>query len=329
VVVTGASGFLGAQLAVLLERRGHTVIGVDRLPRPTAAPDSTADHSGPGRVVTPRWRHLQADLAEPAAEDLLRSCLKGADAIVHLAARPGVRSAEPHIAALRHRDIVLATDHVLAATEHDVHLVVASSSSVYGSARMVDGGLRPSHEDDRLAPRGGYARAKLIMERRTAQWAAAGGRVTVVRPFTVVGEGQRWEMALSTWIRQALAGQPLTVLGSLDRRRDLTDVRRVVRALAALLDKGLTGTYNLGAGRPRTLAEMVAAVARATGTNLRIDLRPGSTEEVADTFADTERVRTRLGHHLATDLDEIVDRQLAWAIRRPPATRTPEPASAA
>jgi nucleoside-diphosphate-sugar epimerase len=220
-----------------------------------------------------------------------------------------VRDRTPGIEAIRHRDIVVATDKVLAAVAPSTHLVVASSSSVYGGARLVDGRRRPSREDDALAPRGGYAAAKARMEARVQARMRDGGLTTIVRPFTVIGEGQRPDMALSLWLDAALAGRPLQVLGSLDRTRDLTDVRVVAQCLLAVLDQRVQGVLNLGTGRATTLDEMVQAVREVTRTQAAVDVRPAPDVDVAATLADTTRTR-RLGVDLTTDLLDCVQRQL-------------------
>jgi len=297
IVVTGAAGFIGSHLVRRLADRGEEVVAVDVRPAPSA-----------------RWRHLVLDLADREAVPVLARLTHGAGAVVHLASRTGVRSTAPDIERLRERDIVIATDHVLAAVPAGVPLVVASSSSVYGGAQVVGGRLRASRESDALRPRGGYARAKARMESRAHGRVDAGGRLAVVRPFTVVGEGQRDDMALATWIEQARLGLPLRVLGSLDRRRDLTDVRGVVDAIVALVDSGRTGTYNLGSGRPRTLAEMIEAIQRVVGAAGPVSVVEASTEEVPATFADSSLLRTTFGLDLGTDLDDVVERQLRWVV---------------
>ncbi|MBA3287859.1 MAG: NAD(P)-dependent oxidoreductase, partial [Acidimicrobiia bacterium] len=196
IVVTGSSGFIGRHLVDRLVADGRPVVGIDRRPAP--------DVAGSGRA---RHRAIVADLAE--ASSVLRHMLGTASAVVHLAACPGVRDVAPDIAGRRWRDNVLATRHVVAATRADAPLVVASSSSVYGGTV----GGRASREDDALCPIGGYARSKVMLERIAAERGAAGGAVTVVRPFTVVGPGQRPDMALSRWIDAAVAGRPLQVYG--------------------------------------------------------------------------------------------------------------------
>jgi nucleoside-diphosphate-sugar epimerase len=298
VVVTGSSGFVGRTVVAELVRRGRTVVAVDRRPGPGGGHTAAPAGSTAPLVLTGDLLHR---------DELVDAALDSASAVLHLAGCPGVRDDAPDVERRRHRDNVLATARVLAAVPPHVPVVVASSSSVYGGSSG-----RPSRESDRLAPRGGYARSKVAVEDLCARRAAAGGRVTVVRPFTVVGEGQRPDMAVARWLAAAYDDRPLEVYGSLERTRDLTDVREVGRVLATLAEPGCapTGVLNVGTGRPHTLAEVVDAVAEATGRAVRTRLTPAATVEPADTWADTARLRSVVGFVPRTDLSDVVRRQL-------------------
>lgn len=293
VVVTGSAGFIGRHAVAALRAAGHAVIGIDR--RPGVA---DADH-----------QHLAHDLVD--RHDDVRAALLEADAVLHLAGRPGVRDCAPDVARWRWHDNVAAAAAVLADTPASTPLVVASSSSVYGGAPRTPSGWRACHEDQPLAPRGGYARSKAALERHCAVRRAAGGHVTVVRPFTVAGEGQRPDMALATWIGQARRGRPFTVLGSPGRRRDVTDVHDVVAGMLAALAADVATTVNLGTGRTHTLEELTRAVARHTGVPHRTDLRDAGPAEVPVTRADTSRCQRLLGITPHTELDDLVRRQVA------------------
>ncbi len=291
VVVTGSAGFVGRGVVAALVAVGRDVIGVDR--RPALVP-SRAGHL-----------ELTADVLDPtgAAARVLRR----ASGIVHLAGCPGVRDPRPDVAWHRHRDNVLTTAAVLAAAGREIPVVVATSSSVYGGS--VAG--RPCAEGDPLLPRGGYAKSKAVAEALCREHNAAGGRVVVARPFTVAGEGQRADMALAGWIAAARAGRPLRVLGSLERTRDITDVRDVARVLLALLDAGAPGPVNVGTGTPHTLGALVEAVGAALGLAVRTRIEPAAPDEVADTLADTDRLRELIGFVPVTDLNALLARQVA------------------
>ena len=283
VVVTGAAGFLGGALVASLVADAIPVVAVDR----RAVPDS------PG--VTP----LRADLLD--GDPAVTAALRSADAVFHLAGRPGVRDAGPAADAARMRDNVRATAAVLEAVPPGLPLVVTSSSSVYGGAAG-----RPSRETDALRPLGGYARSKAAVE-----LLCAGRPVAVLRPFTVAGEGQRPDMALARWIAAVRAGQPIRILGALERTRDVTDVHDVVRAARLAAERGVAGPLNVGTGRPRTLAELAAAVCRVLDAPAELVVLPAAAVEPAATWADTTRLGRTLGFVPATDLDDVVGRQVA------------------
>ena len=298
VVVTGASGFVGSHLVCQLHRAGYSVVGLDRRPPPAGQPGS----------------HIVADLLDLdrpgprcglAVAEAARDALNEAEAVWHLAGCPGVRSTGPDVAGRRWRDNVVATELVAAAVPRRVPLLVTSSSSVYGGA--VRG--RPSSECDRLAPRGGYAASKVAAEERCATRAAHGGHVCVARPFTVAGEGQRPDMALARWLDAGRRGAPLLVFGSIARRRDVTDVRQVARALLELLERGATGPVNVGTGRSVTLGEMIVAVGRALGRRPEVRVVEAAADEVAANLADVRRLRHLLGWTPETDLEAVVERQ--------------------
>ena len=286
VVVTGSAGFIGRHLVTRLLSKGHEVTGLDR-----AVPDDDGT-----------YEQVRCELTHPGVR--AASALRRAEAVIHLAGCPGVRDLAPDVEGRRYRDNVAALRTVLTLVPGSSSLVVASSSSVYGGSRRG----RPSAEDDALAPRGGYARSKVLAESLCRAAQRRGALVTVVRPFTVVGEGQRADMALHRWVSAARAGEPLSVIGSPQRTRDLTDVRDVVRALADLAAAAPGGVVNLGSGRAVSLAAMVDAVGAVTGTTPVVRRLPAAADEVPDTLADVRRLVQLTGTRPVTDLLDVVTR---------------------
>ncbi len=299
IVVTGASGFLGSTLVPTLTGIGHEVVAIDR-----QAPSFFA----------PTVAHLSCELSTPSSEVI--TALREADAVIHLAGCPGVRDSAPMVAQRRHRDNVLATEAVLGATSASTPVIVLSSSSVYGGARFDPSGhpraaITASHEDDTLCARGGYAESKIETEQVCRSRALAGGHVLVVRPFTVLGEGQRADMAVARWAHEARDTGGVTVLGDPARTRDFTDVRDVAQVLTSLVERGATGTVNVGTGRGRSLAALAAAVSRAVGVNPQLHVVPAGQAEVAHTRAHTQRLRSLVGFVPHTDLSDVVARSVA------------------
>lgn len=288
VVVTGAAGFIGRHVVAALLDAGHPVTGIDRR----------------RWVPLPGEESIVSDLLDPRT----RPALDRAAGVVHLAGCPGVRDDRPDADLWRLRDNVLAGQAVLDAVPRTAPLVVASSSSVYGGAGSPSS-PRACHEDDVRAPRGGYARSKATFEDLCEAARTSGRRVGILRPFTVAGEGQRPDMALARWIEAVREGRPVHVFGSLDRRRDVTDVRDVARAVVAALDADLDGVCNVGSGTTHRLGDLVAAVTEAVGRPADVRVVDAGAVEVAATRADTTRCRARLGFVPRTDLPALVARQ--------------------
>lgn len=296
VAVTGAAGFLGGSLVRALLAAGESVIAIDRRPLPTWVPGDAGGRV-PGRLTA-----LTADLL---GNDLrVLDALASAESVVHLAGCPGVRDDGSDVVARRYRDNVLATSAVLHAVRRRASLVVASSSSVYGGSDGV-----PCAEDFALRPRGGYARSKAAVEALCHARLEAGGRVVIVRPFTVAGERQRPDMALARWLHAAHAGRTLHVFGSLQRSRDITDVQDAVAAFRALAASGFAGIVNVGTGSGHTLAELVDAVGLALDRDVRLEVVPAAAVEPPNTLADPALLREVTGLVPCTDLHRLVARQ--------------------
>lgn len=287
VVVTGAAGFIGRRLVSALHARGKTVVGIDR--RDGIPAEATV-------AVT-------ADLTD-RGDGIVEDLLRGADAVFHLAAFPGVRERGEEAARRRRLDNVESARRVLDSVPLGVPVIVTSSSSVYGGS---DG--HPCAETDVPAPRGGYAESKLDVERLCAKRVSRGGVVAVARPFTVAGEGQRPDMAIAKWIAAARAGEPLMVFGSPERTRDITDVDHVVEGLVRMLDRNVRATVNLGTGQGHRLADVCAAVSLAVDVEVQTVVTGVGDEEPANTLADTTRCQALLGFTPATDLLSLVRRQ--------------------
>ena len=292
-VVTGSAGFIGRNLAGALMARGYSVTGIDRRP---GTPEGV--------------RAVDADVAGSSPQVL--AALEEADAVWHLAACPGVRAWGAGIARRRNRDNIEAGRVVLDGTPSDTPVVVTSSSSVYGGS-LHGGALRASRETDELRPLGGYASSKVALERLCSSRRSRGGWIAVARPFTVAGEGQRGDMAISMWRDAALRGERLKILGTPDRMRDVTDVRDVVEGLIRLVERDVQETVNLGSGVARRIDDIARMVCEEVGVPFRPEIAPASSEEVVATLADVHRASDLLGIEPNTDLRAVIARQIEAA----------------
>jgi nucleoside-diphosphate-sugar epimerase len=311
VVVTGAAGFIGSHLAEALLDRGHRVVGVDAFRGHYPAADKWSNLSG--LLGRPGFELHRLDLATAD----LGALLAGAAAVLHLAARPGVRTSfGPGFDGYLH-DNVLATQRLLeACVRAEVpRLVFASSSSVYGDAPTY-----PTTEESRTRPLSPYGVTKLAAEQLCQAYARPNlseMTVAVLRYFTVYGPRQRPDMAFRRFIEAALAGRPIVVYGDGGQTRDFTYVDDVVRAnLLAMTAPVEDEAVNIGGGRRVSLLEALELIGAATGRRPRIDRRPPRPGDVRHTGADGTRAEALLGYRPRIDLATGLAAQVAWVSRR-------------
>ncbi|MDL4772637.1 MULTISPECIES: NAD-dependent epimerase/dehydratase family protein [Thermomonosporaceae] len=307
VVVTGAAGFIGGQVTDALSHAGHEVLAVDA-PGRALCPD--AARPGWARLAgRPGVTRIEADLA---LDDL--AGLVEADAIVHLAGRPGVRSSWGAGRALAERDNVTATRRLLEAcagrpARLRPRVVVASSSSVYGSA-----GLRPNREDDALDPASPYAVSKVEVERLTRQAARDGLRTVLLRYFSVYGPRQRPDMAFHRFVEAVLDGRPLPVFGDGRRSRSFTHVGDVaaatLAAVAAELPPGIA--INVGHPEPVRVRAAIELLTGVLGVPAEIRSETPVAGDATRTWADPGRAARLLGWTAQTALAGGLADQISW-----------------
>lgn len=308
VVVTGAAGFIGSHVAEAMAGTGHEVLAVDALPRaasPAAAWANWSDLSGHTGVVRAEIDLATGDLAG----------LAEADVVIHLAGRPGVRSSWGAGRADSERDNVTATRRLLAAcaapagSRRSPRLVVASSSSVYGSA-----GGRPSTERDPLRPASPYAAAKAEMERLTALAVRQGLPAVVLRFFSVYGPRQRPDMAFHRFIEAGLHGRPLPVLGDGGQSRAFTHVSDIVAATVAAATTDLPSGTVLNVGHPEhvPVREAIEVLGGLLGVRPSVRHHAAVPGDVARTWADPGEAARLLGWSARVGLAEGLADQVAW-----------------
>jgi len=279
-VVTGGAGFIGSHMVDLLVAEGYRVAVIDNLTGGRL--DNLAQHQG-----NPEVSFHPLDIRELEA-----GCpvFAGAELVFHFA---GIGDIVPSIERpLDYMAVnVMGTVRVLecARAAGVRKLVYAASSSCYGLART------PTAEDHPVDPKYPYALSKYQGEQAAFHWHQVYGLpVNAIRIFNAYGTRSRTSGAygavFGVFLRQKLAGQPLTVVGDGSQSRDFLFVTDVARAfLAAARTPGAGEFYNLGAGLPQTvnrLAELLGCPV------VHIPRRPG---EPDCTWADTGKIRRELG----------------------------------
>jgi GDP-4-dehydro-6-deoxy-D-mannose reductase len=261
VLVTGASGFAGSHLVQRLAP-SRDIVGWGRASRL------------PDRAGGARWHRIDL-LDRDAVRAAVRELQPGV--VFHCAGVSQVdRSWQAPAQALAGN--VLATHHLLDALRRTGRLcrvLITGSAAVYAASPS------PLTEESPVAPDSPYALSKLAQERLGVRAVAEDGlEVVVTRSFNHTGPGQSPAFMASGVARQIAliergALEPVIRVGNLEARRDLTDVRDVVRAYAALIEAGRPGeVYNVASGLGRTVAEVITALVALAGVDVRVEVDP-------------------------------------------------------
>ena len=303
-VVTGSAGFIGTHVCTELLEQGHNVIGIDAF---TDYYDPALKRANANWLSAhDRYRSTELDLV--VAD--LGQYFDGADAVIHLAGQPGVRlSWAEHFHLYVERNVT-ASQRVLEAARRTAvpRLVLASSSSVYGNAQEY-----PTAEDVPTRPFSPYGVTKLSMEQLA--WAYVenwGLPVVALRYFTVYGPGQRPDMAMHKFIRNAATGEPVTVYGDGEQLRDFTYVSDAAAATiaAASADIRAGSVFNVAGGSSSTVNNVLRLVSESVGCELITHREPEQPGDVRATGGAIDRARALLGWEPAVPLEEGVKRQV-------------------
>jgi UDP-glucose 4-epimerase len=269
-LITGGAGFIGSHLCERLVTREHDVVALDDL------------STGSERNLAPLREHPRFRFHHDSVSNvsLLHELVRESDVVVHLAASVGVRLiVESPVRTIETN--IRGTEVVLeAAARFGKRVLVASTSEVYGKSEAL-----PFREDQDLVlgastkARWSYAASKLIDEfLALAYWREKRLPTTVVRLFNTVGPRQtgRYGMVVPSFVRQALAGAPITVYGTGKQSRCFCHVLDVVPALEALAtsERTVGEVYNVGSSEEVSVESLASLVKELTGSASTIEAIP-------------------------------------------------------
>jgi len=301
-VVTGGAGFLGSHLCTALVERGTDVVCLDNFL--TGTPANVAH-----LMTEPRFHLVRCDVTEfvhvPGPVDLVLHFASPASPIDYL---------QLPIETLKVGSI--GTLHALGlAKDKGARFVLASTSEVYGDPQV-----HPQREDywghvNPIGPRGVYDEAKRYAEALvTAYRTTHGVDTAIVRIFNTYGPRMRPHdgRAIPTFIRQALAGEPLTVAGDGSQTRSVGYVDDLVRGVLALAASGHPGPVNIGNPSERTVLQLAQDVLAATGSASPIEFVDRPVDDPTVRRPDATLARELLGWAPAVDWPEGLARTVAW-----------------
>jgi UDP-glucuronate 4-epimerase len=301
VLVTGGAGFVGSHVVEALLAREHDVVVLDDF-------NDFYDPALKRRNVAGF-----AKRAEIIEGDIRAKLPVGKfDAIIHLAARAGVRPslAQPRL----YTDVnVAGTQNLLEfARETGVRkFVFASSSSVYGVNQKV-----PFSESDPIQnPISPYAATKLAGEALCHVYHHLYGiDMVCLRFFTVYGPCQRPDLAIRKFTEAILAGKPIEVFGDGSTARDYTYIDDTLQGVMAALDRSFGfEIINLGESRTVELAELVRLIEKALGKSATVKRLPPQPGDVPITFADISKARRLLDYNPQVAIEDGITRFVEWS----------------
>lgn len=314
ILVTGAAGFIGADLSHKLLTSGHTVVGLDNfndyydvdLKRARVA--ELARHER-----APNFSLLELDIVDRSAIATLFQEHKF-DVVVHLAAQAGVRYSIENPQSYIDSNLVGFGNILEGCRQAAVaHLVYASSSSVYGANKNF-----PFSEEDRVDnPVSLYAATKKANELMAHSYAHLYDlRCTGLRFFTVYGPWGRPDMAPFRFASRMLKGEPIPVYNEGNMIRDFTYIDDISEGVLRVAESAASGepysVYNIGRGEPVQLMEFIALMATHLGVEPKIDLLPMQDGDVPRTMANTERLRRDFDYQPSVSIDTGMRKFAQW-----------------
>jgi UDP-glucose 4-epimerase len=319
VLITGGAGFIGSHLADAYLHRGDAVLVIDDL--------STGTIENIRHLKdNPKFSYtIDSVHNQPVTAELVDQC----DVVFHLAAAVGVklivespvRTIETNV---RGTEVVLAL-----ANKKQKRVLVASTSEVYGLSTDV-----PFREDGNLVMgattkgRWSYACSKAIDEfLALAYWREKKLPTTIVRLFNTVGPRQtgRYGMVIPTFVKQALAGRPITVFGNGKQTRCFGYVGDVVGALIKLMDHpdSVGNVYNIGSSEEISIFQLAEKIRELTNSSSEIVLVPYDEayeegfEDMPRRVPDTSKINELVGFKPEMKLEGILESVISYHRGRP------------
>lgn len=322
ILVTGSAGFIGFHLSRRLLEEGHQVVGIDAL-----TPYYDVELKAQRQLMLEEWSNFRPVIGRVEDEaPRERAFRDNPEVVVHLAAQAGVRYSLE--APFSYTDSnVTGTLAILEAARRTPpkHLLIASSSSVYGMAG------KPSAELDMTdRPVSLYAATKKATEAMSHSYAHLFEvPTTCLRFFTVYGPWGRPDMALFRFSEAIAAGEPISIYGEGRMRRDFTYVDDVVTAIDRLIGVApVQGqpvsavdslspvapwrVVNIAGGRPVELMRFVTAIERAMGREAKKELLPMQPGDVTETAADVGLLRALVDEVPQTEVEDGVRAFCEW-----------------
>ena len=308
ILITGGAGFIGSHVAQRLLRDGKHVAVVDNLDDyyPEALKLANLDEV----KATGAFEFFPIDIRDGEKLRHSFSSFKP-DAVIHLAARPGVRMSFLQSEAYTSINVLGTTQIFEISRQTGVQRVVfASSSSVYGQSSRA----RFREDADISRPLSVYAATKVAGEAAAYTYSHAYPlSVICLRLFTVYGPRQRPDLAIRKFAGMILAGEEVPIFGDGSLKRDYTYVDDTVDGIVRALEVPANfDVFNIGNSHPMSINEMVDSLGKALQQPVRRRFIPTPAGEMLLTHADLTKARATLGYSPRINFGDGIERFAKW-----------------
>lgn len=307
-LITGAAGFIGAQTACMLAAEGHTVVGVDNLN--DAYDVRMKEHRLERLRRTPGVEFRRIDIS--GKNDVENLAGEGFAAIIHLAARAGVRASVEN-PGLFYETNVMGTLHLLELSRQAGigKFVLASTSSIYGANAPYPTPESASSSEP-LQP---YAASKKAGEVLAHAYHFLHGLdVSILRFFTVYGPAGRPDLAMFRFCQWIHEDETVRVNGTGEQSRGFTYLDDIARGTILALKPVGFEIINLGGHEVITINELIQLLERTIGRKARIEYGAPNTADMLSNWADVSKAGKLLGWQPQVSLKEGVRRLVDWYV---------------
>ncbi|MDD4556196.1 MAG: SDR family NAD(P)-dependent oxidoreductase [Alphaproteobacteria bacterium] len=309
ILITGAAGFIGSNLADELLKQGNKVVVVDNFNDyyDVKIKEENVAHN----LHNPNYKLYRLDICDKQS---LRHVFEENEisAVVHLAARAGVRPSIEKPESYVETNVLGSVVLMELMKDFNVKkLVFASSSSVYGNCKE-----SLFSEDLKVTePISPYAAAKSAAEQFVYTYHKLYGLSAVcLRFFTVYGPRQRPDLAIRKFVEKIENNQPIQMYGNGGTMRDYTYVDDIVTGVISAIhyDKTPYEIINIGGGEPITLKRMIETIEDVLAKRAKIEVLPMQMGDVEKTICDWSKANSLLGYNPSTTFKEGIEKFVAW-----------------
>ncbi|OQX95765.1 epimerase [candidate division KSB1 bacterium 4572_119] len=307
-LVTGGAGFIGSHLIERLLELGHEIDCLDNF---NDYYDPKIKYSNIKKCNDfDNFKLIEGDILD---EELLDQIFRQQqyDAIIHLAARAGVRPSVQQPKLYQEVNVRGTLNLLEKAKEQKIEkFVMASSSSVYGNNKKV-----PFSETDSVDnPISPYAATKKACELIGYTYASLYDiSVTCLRFFTVYGPRQRPDMAIHKFTKLIANNKEIPVYGNGKVKRDFTYITDIVDGVLRSIEKcNGYNIYNLGESDVIELMDLISIIEKYLGKKANIDWRPRQPGDVDITYADVSKAKTELGYNPQVSIEAGLKKFVEW-----------------